>query len=361
MKYKNFLSMNLDITDHVTAGDVEKIAELVNPMPDNIKQAYIPSVEEATEKSDDDYALILFDKRNGLRKKLAYYNKELTTLNTQLLSQKVDELPDEMIKIAATHLKRAAIHYELEFPENLEPFVNDLITSNTIDVNNDIDKKAYYLKIEANKPPIENEEFALESSKKYPIHSEELTKKAFVYFKNYARELEVNDRIEYAKNLLPKLAQFKIEPTALIEKLAHIDIKSFNPDFEHHIRSRSTMTHDEKTRDAYTALLEKTAEWSPIEVASALNKIDKNANLHYHYDKKIEEPVAATLGMRKEALYEIDDKVLSESEYNSLVGGDLSSWIDKDTQEALKSDEGVDVFRSLPSPIREGILSELEQ
>ena len=121
------------------------------------------------------------------------------------------------------------------------------------------------------------------------------------------------------------------------------------------------MTHDVETRNAYIALLDKTAEWSPIKVASTLNKIDKNANLHYHYDRKIEEPVSATLGMKKEALYEIDDKVLSESEYSNLVGSDLSSWIDKDTQEALKSDEGVDVFRSLPSPIREGILSELEQ
>jgi hypothetical protein len=60
-------------------------------------------------------------------------------------------------------------------------------------------------------------------------------------------------------------------------------------------------------------------------------------------------------------LYEIDDKVLSETEYNALVGKDLSSWIDQGTQEALKNEDGVDVFRSLPSPIREGILSELEQ
>jgi hypothetical protein len=215
--------------------------------------------------------------------------------------------------------------------------------------------------LEENKEKSTEIEYALPKEEKYPIHTEELTKKAFAYFRNYARELEVPDRIEYAKNLFPKLGQFKIEPTALIEKLAHIDAKSFNPDFSHHIRSRTTMTHDEPTRNAYLALLEKTGEWTPIEVAGALNKIDKNANLHYHYDRKIEEPVSATLGMKKEALYEIDDKVLSETEYNELVGGDLSDWIDKDTQEALKSDEGVDVFRSLPSPIREGILSELEQ
>lgn len=361
MKYKNLLTTNLDITDHVVSGDVEKIAELVINMEDSIKTAYIPSPEENASRNEDDFALMLFDARNGHRNKLAYYNKELTTLNTQLLSQKINELPDELIKIAATHLKRAATHFKVEFPENLEPFIDDLVTSNTLDVNNDIDKKAYYLKLDANKPPVENEEFALESSKKYPIHTESLTKKAFSYFKNYARELEVPERIEYAKNLLPKLAQFKIEPTSLIEKLAHIDVKSFNPDFVHHIRSRTTMTHNEGTRNAYLALLEKTSEWSPIKVASALNKIDQNANLHYQYDRKIEEPVSATLGMKKEALYEIDDKVLSESEYNALVSGDLTNWIDKDTQEALKTDEGVDVFRSLPSPIREGILSELEQ
>jgi hypothetical protein len=360
MSFK-LLNKNYDITDEVTSGNVEKVAELVSSMDDSIKQAFIPSIEEAAERNEDDFALVLFDSRNGFRHKYAYYNKELTTLNTQLLSQKIKEMPDELIKIAATHLKKAAIHFKVDFPENLESFVNDLVDSNIIDVNNGIDKKAYYLKIEANKSPVENEEFALESSKKYPIHTEELTKKAFAYFKNYARELEVPDRIEYAKNLFPKLGQFKIEPTSLIDKLAHIDTKSFNPDFEHHIRSRTTMTHDEPTRDAYKALLEKTAEWTPIEVATALNKIDKNANLHYQYDRKIEEPIAATLGMKKEALYEIDDRVLSETEYNALVGGDLSDWIDKGTQEALKSDEGVDVFRSLPSPIREGILSELEQ
>ncbi len=360
MSFK-LLNKNYDITDEVTSGNVEKVAELVSSMDDSIKQAFIPSIEEAAERNEDDFALVLFDKRNGFRHKYAYYNKELTALNTQLLSQKIKEMPDELIKIAATHLKKAAIHFKVDFPESLEEYVDDSITSNTVDVNSGFDKKAFYQKLEENKEKPTEIEYALQKEEKYPIHTEELTKKAFAYFKNYARELEVPDRIEYAKNLLPKLAQFKIEPTALIDKLAHIDTKSFNPDFMHHIRSRTTMTHDEPTRNAYNALLEKTSEWTPIEVASALNKIDKNANLHYQYDRKIEEPVAATLGMKKEALYEIDDKVLSETEYNALVGGDLSDWIDKDTQEALKSDDGPDIFRSLPSPIREGILSELEQ
>ncbi len=359
MSFK-LLNKNYDITDEVTSGNVEKVAELVSSMDDSIKQAFIPSIEEAAERNEDDFALVLFDKRNGYRNKYAYYNKELTALNTQLLSQKISEFPDELIKIAATHLKKAATHFKVDFPENLEPFVNDFVDSNEIDVNT-IDKKAFYQKLEENKEKSTKIEYALPEEEKYPIHTAELTKKAFAYFKNYARELEVPDRIEYAKNLLPKLGQFKIEPTALIEKLAHIDTKSFNPDFVHHIRSRVTMTHNEPTRNAYKALLEKTAEWTPIEVASALNKIDKNANLHYHYDRKIEEPVAATLGMKKEALYEIDDKVLSETEYNELVGKDLSSWIDEGTQEALKNEDGVDVFRSLPSPIREGILSELDQ
>ena len=350
----------IDITDEVTSGNIEKVAELVSDMDDSIKQAYIPSLEEAAERSEDDYALVLYDRRNGFRHKLAHYNKDLTTLNVKLLSQKANELPDEFIKVAATHLKRAAIHFKVNFPENLESYVNDLVDSNIVDVN-EIDKKAYYQKLEGQKEKPVNIEYALPSKEKYPIHTEDLVKKAFLYFKSYARELKVPERIEYAKNLFPKLAQYDLQPTALIEKLAHIDIKVFNPDFKHHIRSRSTMTHDDETKEAYNALLEKTAEWTPIEVATALNKIDKNANLHYHYDKKIEEPVAATLGMKKEAYYEIDDKVLSESDYSELVNKDLSSWIDSDTQKALQSDEGVDIFRSLPSPIREGILSELEQ
>jgi hypothetical protein len=357
MSFK-LLNKRYDITDEVTSGNVEKVAELVSSMDDSIKQAFIPSIEETSERNQDDFALILFDKRNGFRHKYAHYNKELTTLNTQLLSQKIDEFPDEIIKTAATHLKRASVHFKVDFPENLEPFVDDLLGSNTVDVNA-IDKKAYYQKLEEHKEVPTEVEYALVEKQKYPIHTEGLAKKAFVYFKDYARELEVPDRIEYAKNLLPKLAEFKIEPTALIEKLAHIDVKSFNPDFAHHIRSRSTMTHNSETKEAYAALLEKTAEWSPIEVATAMDKIDRNVNLHYQYDRKIEEPVSATLGMKKEALYEIDDKVLSETEYNGLVGKDLSSWIDGDTQEALKNEDGVDVFRSLPSPIREGILSEL--
>ncbi len=360
MSFK-LLNKNYDITDEVTSGNVEKVADLVSSMDDSIKQAFIPSIEEVAERNEDDFALVLFDKRNGYRHKYAYYNKELTALNTQLLSQKIKEMPDELIKIAATHLKKAAVHFKVDFPENLEPFVNDLVDSNIIDVNSGFDKKAFYQKLEENKEKSTEIEYALPKEEKYPIHTAELTKKAFAYFKDYARELEVPDRIEYAKNLLPKLSQFKMEPTALIEKLAHIDAKSFNPDFSHHIRSRTTMTHDEPTRNAYKALLEKTAEWTPIEVASALNKIDKNANLHYQYDRKIEEPVSATLGIKKEALYEIDDRVLSETEYNELVGKDLSSWIDEGTQEALKNEDGVDVFRSLPSPVREGILSELDQ
>ena len=357
MSFKIF-NKNFDITDEVTSGNIEKVAELVSSMDESVRNAFIPSLEEAATRKDDDFALVLFDKKNGFRHKYAYYNKDLTQLNINLLSQKVNDMPDELIKTAATHLKKAAVHYKVEFPENLENYVDEFITDNTVDVNA-IDKKAYYLKLEEHKEKPVNVVYALPDDKKYPIHTEELTKQAFQYFKNYARELDVQDRVTYAKNLFPKLAEYNIEPTALMDKLAHIDTKSFNPDFAHHIRSRTTMTHDETTKEAYLALLTKTAEWEPIKIASVLNKIDKNINLHYYYDTKVEEPVAATLGMKKEAMYEIDDRVLSETAYNSLVSKDLSGWVDSGTAEALKGEEGVDVFRSLPSPIREGILSEL--
>ena len=150
-----------------------------------------------------------------------------------------------------------------------------------------------------------------------------------------------------------------IDVPPLIDKLANLSTKVLNEDFKYHVRTRKTMTQDEDNKNLYDQLLEKTSEWSPVKIASALDKLDKKTGIQYYYNRNISDPITSTLGVKKEASYEIDDRTLTQTEWDDVLNDNLSEYIDSNTQDELKSEEGIEIFKSLPQPIRVGILSRI--
>jgi hypothetical protein len=340
-----------DILDELLQGNVEKIAGLVEDLGSEYRESYIPTLDEMSERDSGDFALSLFHSKHGELHKFACYTKELTALNLGILEKNRKEYPDEIVKTASTFLKKASDNFGIRFPKDLEEFVDSSIKSNVVHIHS-IDKVAYIEKTSKLKT---KEEYALKKKKKYPITTKAMCKKAADYFNVYYRDLNLKDRLEYAINLSEKMASFNMKVPKKIEKLANLDVEQVNPDLDLHIKSRKTMTNNEETKSLLTELEEKIGEWSPVKIASVLHKIDKNGGLDHLYDQHILDPLSASCGVYKQAEFEIDGEIYTDDSFSEMVNKDLSKYVDGGTAELLQSDDGVDVFRSLPSPVRKQI------
>ena len=113
------MSRSFDVVDEVLNGCIEKLATIIEPLSEDAKVAYIPSVEEQHNRPEKDFALILFHPHSGVMHKYALYTPELTELNLAYLNDKQHDLPDELVKVAATNLAASANKYGLTIPDKL--------------------------------------------------------------------------------------------------------------------------------------------------------------------------------------------------------------------------------------------------
>lgn len=139
---KTLLSKNLDIVDHVLNDNVEKLAELVEPLSEEAHMAYIPSFEEQAERDENQFALVLWHPEAGSFNKFATYASELVELNMAFLVNEMDKLPEELLKIAGSNLTCAAKNFNIPVPEALKDYQSSEYIYNILDIR-DVDELAY--------------------------------------------------------------------------------------------------------------------------------------------------------------------------------------------------------------------------
>jgi len=361
---KRLLALNYDITDACLGNEVEKVAEMISTgnFSDKAKMADIPSKADMDKLPEDKVALVLYHPQHGKINKYAHYNRELTELNVALLKDKAPNLPDEVVKIAANQLSKAARRWGVEFPNELQ-FPEEpplLANGNTLSVHTDINELAYMKKLSASITPAKGyDEYALPDKKQYPIEDIIQIKAASAYFETYGNQLPTEDRVVFAFNTYKAAKENNVETSGYLEKYAHIRNKR-NEDFQAHIRVRINNTRESAHRDLYEELNGKYKEIEPIKLAAALEKIDKHTGLDSLWNSKLEEPLVATLEMAKQAFITIEDKEINHDVLSKLSSVDLSGIIDNFTKEELLGVSGLDVLESLPHPVQDALIKKME-
>ena len=180
MKY--VANMELDVVDAIISGEIEKLAEVVEPLSDKVKMAYIPSIDEQSQRDEGDFGLILWSPQVGQLRKYALYTPELVELNLSYLSDKIDDLPEEIVKIATANLTAAAFKYNVDIPENLPTeHGSQVFVDNSLDLRS-IDEPKFILKTSSSD---NSQLFAMPEKKKFPIDTPEQIKKASAYFETF--------------------------------------------------------------------------------------------------------------------------------------------------------------------------------
>jgi len=359
MKSTRFNTFTYDVVDEINLGNIEKIAGLhLDYSPDDI---HVPTAAEMQDLPDSDVALRLYHQSTGFTNKYACYDPGLTQLNIQLLLDRADSLPDEVCKTAAFYLNRAARNQGVPVPYELSVLVgNEKLASNVVEVDS-INETKYFKKLSYNKNKLaEVKNWALPSKHRYPLDTVEDVEKAASYFKNHYKNFDIADRLEFALNTCKVASMLDVSLDKHMDKYANLTLDSFNDNFDRHVSMRKDYVLGEDGKKIYDELLSKHAELGVLTSARALEAIDSHYGIDSLWDTKLADPITATFGLVKEAEVEIDGQYVSQSQLNSLLKKDISGWVDEHTRSELSGSDGLDVFKSLPEPTREGLLSELE-
>jgi len=293
---KKLFNQIYDCTDYLLANNIEPVANLVSNLSDMAKTASVHSSDEINNLTSEEVALILYHPRIGELKKFACDTKGITEININLLSSHVDELPEEVIKLAANNLGYVASHLDVDIPENLQVYQTNEWVDPYLDITH-LNKVSFYQKLQDNAP------------------EEEVEKVAEAVVDIYHRDRFSNDLLAG-------------------------------------IGARLNMTHNEKVAELYQDIYDNHTNYTPEEVCKVLEAADSMGDMD----------VAIKRGMFKGAeatTYELIKLSWYQENVDSLRDIELSylSDIEKD---ALFSDEGEDVFNSLPKPTKDRLISEVK-
>lgn len=349
---KKLATLQYDVTDLVTAGKIEYLIEVTKGKDELVKNAHIPSLEEAEELPDEQFALILYHPHIGKMKKLAMTDKYLTELNMRIFEDKLDSLPESVVKVAAYHLAKAARFYKLTIPASIKKYAEHKPTSNWVNIAEVVPTQV--------KTANEDVKFAL--GNRYPIHTPQLVKKAMTYFSENWKRFSPLNAFEYAINVKTAADRFGVDyKDTRIEKYAHIQPNVLNKTFRAAVAARKGYAKEED-RAAFDDLIKEAENLGTIKTAEVLEALDRATGLNHEWNKSIEDPIFTVFEAAAPHFIKL---AAPGSPYNGIEIN-LESLrklpdgaVDSETLKDLKGPEGLDVFESLPTPVKVKIAKSL--
>lgn len=338
---KKLAELNFDVHDYLANDEIEKIAEILATVSPEAKAFDIYSVDPSHLRNED-FAVIISDGAQTF-KKFAHTCPELVELNLAVLANKQEELPTEVVKIAAHNLTRAAEDFNLEIPETLKSYMGAEFTRNKLASQN-IDLADYHYKLaQLSRGQVQ---FALPDSQTFPINTPEQIEQAQTWFEKNANLMPSFKALAFSKNLYKQANALGVPVTSKqINKLASLDT-DFNQDLADQlaIRKGYLTPNQQDVEELYDEYREKVAELEATEAVEALEYIDRKAGLNRVWGRGLYHPLEAVFSLEKVAF------VLDGLEKSQLL-----DVVDDYTASELLGPDGEAVFESLPSPVKHAI------
>lgn len=353
---KQIALIPIDVTDKIIAGEIDYLSDITRDMNQQVKEAHVPSIEELQEHPNEDFGLVLYHPHLGEMKKLASYDPALTELNMRIFVDNFDKLPEEVIKVGSHYLYKAAKYFKLKVPKEINKYANEKLTTNRVDISQ-IDETKYVIKLASmSNSKVKATQYALPSLKKYALDSSELTKAAIAYFDRYYTKLPIGQRLEYAQNVKVAAAKYRVQlDGSILNKYASLETDKFNTAMAVNFGVRQSYV-DEDTKLVYQELLEKSAELGPEKTVKTLEKLDKKANLAKLWNVCIEDPCNVVYANPDIKFVKLGEKIITAADLASIAKHpDALKYVDQGTADALVGPEGLEIFESLPTPIKNNL------
>lgn len=337
----------IDANDIFMTGDAEGMDKIASTVDDNVD---IPFESNLRSLTTDKFACLIKTAEGTIRK-FPVHTKESTELNINALMYTHEKLPDEVVKVAACNLIKAAQNWGIS--DKATGLRKMACNCKTNFVNLDrIDENKYLNKIDKTEH-LAPEVFAL--GEKYPIDTPELMKQAEIYFKQYSDKLDPLEKYEYSTNMIKQAKKLSYEiSTPGIMKYAHLSLER-NPDMEHFLRARDKKAH---TEGAYTEIA-KVASRLPLEkIAEAVYELDSEFGLNKYYDRVVPDPIFTVFSCIEKTAANINGHEISLENLRTVPSEKLKSLsLTDDAIAELHSDNGLQVLTSLPEPVVDEIVN----
>lgn len=344
-------SQKIDALDYILDGDLEKISSLMPSLSDSAKSCVILDLEETEKRAEDEFALIISHKVGGEMRKFAHHDAGNTELSSVLLDSVKDTLPDELVKIAATNLKAASDKFGCPFPQDLQKIAGEERVDPKLDLES-INSVEYTEKISS---ATNTGDYALPEQYKYPLSTRTETIQARDYFEKYAHEMDPMDAVTFVTNLTRACDNFDVDKDYFqIEKFA-----SLNPETTSKIAAEKVGKRlyylKEDGKEEYKKFASSLTEKTASEAVNELSELDKKHRLDRFWGGRIDNP-ADTIFMSKNA-----GGGVTLEDLRSLDKGTLTGLVGSDAVGDLLGDEGLEVFETLPRPIKRELESLLNE
>lgn len=168
--------------------------------------------------------------------------------------------------------------------------------------------------------------YAMPSEERYPIDTFEQVKQASVYFNEYHRMMEPEDRREYSANLLARASDLNVKMPDLIHQYGSTKYAS-DHGVSMALESRLQYLEPED-QQILNKLASIRASMQPDEFANALSDFDHYAGLQNVYGSHIPDAFMSTFGILKTAASDSDE----DHNWSEMVAGQFLV-----TSDALKS------------------------
>ena len=350
-------SKTLDVVDAMLNEEIEKLAELAETLSDEAKEATIPSYEEQHEGDDSDCALILWNPHQGLMKKYGHSTAGLTEINMAFLVDNMDDLPEELVKVAGANLTCAASNYGIPIPKKLAEYKSPNYVDNMVDVAKV--NEVGFMKKQAGLIEEPKLKFAWEEEKKYDISDQEGIEKAASYFEREHYGMDMAKKLEFVLNVSDAAKEEGVSlDDTLVEKYASLDNSRLNKDFGSHVDVRISYLagNDEDFGELYNDLKASSEELGVVKTAQVLYRIDKLAGVTYSYGKGVECPVMSCLSMPKVASITLRGVQVTPEKLRGLDNEDLTGIVGNDNISEIKGDDCLEVLASMPNPVIDDII-----
>ena len=400
----------LDVHDDISGDTLRGFFPTPEAIPEVIKQAHALSPSDRDRLPDDDFALVLVDQDQKLRK-YACIDEGNTRLSVLYFAANAHKLPEEAQKVAAANLATACNWYGIEVPEEIEKIAIGLATGLTLlsapatikgthtqmkqnmanikaheaagqtvvakhaEVANTslmpgqppsdrsvkpsktvVQKTAMspYVDVsssEAAKLPVEKKASRTVLNGRYPLDSYEQVKAASAYFDEFGKRMQPEERREYCLGLVKRADELGIKISSDARKYGS---EGYAPEDEIKVAldARRSILMDPVERLILDELAEKKAMMSPEDFCATLEEFDKVAELAHHYDSYIPDPFYSTYGTKEAEEYSFlnGNDIVTEKDlqcFGSTKFRSLQATFGEDFAKEFQKDP-VGIFKSMP-------------
>jgi hypothetical protein len=344
----------IDVYDDVFAEGIKKVASI----NENIN---VMSSTKRQELDDTDFALSIITKEAGVLNKFPCSDHDSTWLSNQYFDMNHKKLPLEAQEVAAYHIKKACMQY------NIDPTPAVEGRAKTASSNVYVEKEATFVKsASVNKVDLgifaEVEKIASNyTAAQYAMPNQAGVKLAQKYFEEFNAKMPLDVRVKYAGAIQRRAHELGMQKIAgAVGKYVG---DSYSAQLDAHLISRKSLLDHQPVMKIMLDKLASVKESMPAqEFAGHLHSFDKRAGLTKYYDAGIKNPYEAVIGMENPSpkmLYKTASKSLTEDELAIVINAKypkIQEYFGETLAKELKSNPQA-IFDSLPRDYKEIIVN----